>query len=259
MLITSKQKILGFTLVELMVGMALGLIVVFAVSTVYLNASRSNIYTVRMSQLSQETRAIMDIIVSDIRRSGYWGGAERSASNPFSAKNSTNIHLPSNSCILYSYDFDLDGEVDSGTDFFGFSFIENTIRALSSASFSNTHSVTDCADTTVFPDDASLNNIQNIVVNSLSFSTQGSACIAYQARNFDETDSNTYDTREITTANSTELACDDTSTSWTTFPDRTEIRFIRVEIETSHPQDPNLIYSLEETVLVKNNRIISGS
>ena len=73
MLTNLKQK--GYTLVELMVAMALGLVVVAGVSAAYLGTLRTNADSLKMMRLNEELRAIMTLMVRDIRRAGQWGVA----------------------------------------------------------------------------------------------------------------------------------------------------------------------------------------
>jgi type IV pilus assembly protein PilW len=79
----------GFTIMELMVGMAVGLLVLLAVTAVYITALRTSASTLDSSRLNQEMAAIMNIMANDIRRAGYWGGGainfQNAADNPFTA------------------------------------------------------------------------------------------------------------------------------------------------------------------------------
>jgi len=61
----------GFTLVELMVGLVVGLIVIGGVISLYLTVVQGSAYTTREARLTQETRITMDFISADIRRAGF--------------------------------------------------------------------------------------------------------------------------------------------------------------------------------------------
>ncbi len=76
----NKQN--GLTIVELMVGMAVGLLVLLGVTTVYINTLHTSANTLDGSRLNQEVSAIMNIMVNDIRRAGYWGGAAAAFTSP---------------------------------------------------------------------------------------------------------------------------------------------------------------------------------
>ena len=58
----------GFSLVEMMVALALGLIVVTAVLALVLSIIRSNRQTLQSTRLNQELRATLAVIASDLRR-----------------------------------------------------------------------------------------------------------------------------------------------------------------------------------------------
>lgn len=105
--------LLGFTLVEMIVSIAVGLVITAGVIGIYVNSTRSSADTLKMTRLNQELRSVMDIMVRDIRRAGYRGKVENVM---FSTPTSTNpfaVNISGN-CITYAYDIDNDGSLDSG-------------------------------------------------------------------------------------------------------------------------------------------------
>jgi len=103
MLKSRRLRQLGISLIELMVGMVISLVVLWGISVVYLNTSAASRTGNAATQVNQDLRAMMDIMVADIRRAGSWGTAS-SGSNPFTAA-ATNLAISSDGqCILYSYD-----------------------------------------------------------------------------------------------------------------------------------------------------------
>lgn len=58
----------GLSLVELMVSLTIGLIVLAAVTNLVVGGLRSNSETQRMARLNQELRAVMHLMVSELRR-----------------------------------------------------------------------------------------------------------------------------------------------------------------------------------------------
>lgn len=58
----------GFTLIELMVAMLVGLIVVGATIALVVSLMQSNNETIRTTRLTQELRSVADIISSEVRR-----------------------------------------------------------------------------------------------------------------------------------------------------------------------------------------------
>ena len=137
----TRQK--GFSLVELLVAMVIGLFVAGIVTTMYISVLRANSTTVQLARLNQDLQAALDIMSRDIQRAGYVSGAEAALSRDTSgdAVNPTKLTevanasfsaftvvssaltttekdlIPDNSsgdCILIRYDANNDGVI-SGT------------------------------------------------------------------------------------------------------------------------------------------------
>lgn len=112
----------GFSLTELMIGSAIGLLVIAGAVQFYLLNLRATTDNLRLSRLNQELRATLDLLQNDLRRAGYWSfmpGAESPADNPFQSEgNRLRLgHAPGereDTCILYSYDANADGRVGVG-------------------------------------------------------------------------------------------------------------------------------------------------
>lgn len=68
----------GLSLVELMVGVAVGLFVVAGATMAVANQLGDNRRLMLETQIQQDLRAAADLIAKDLRRSGYWGEAEKS-------------------------------------------------------------------------------------------------------------------------------------------------------------------------------------
>lgn len=92
----------GFSLVELMVAMVLGLIVVAAVVNLVVSIIQSNNQTIQATRLTQELRATTAVIAADIKRA-------RSVDDPF--RNPTvvggnpyrQVDTTTAGCVRYSY------------------------------------------------------------------------------------------------------------------------------------------------------------
>ena len=103
----SPRHARGFTLVELMVAMVLGLLVVSAVLAFIFSLIRANSETVLSTRLNQEMRATMSLIANDVRRARGMSdpiaavGQNGSVANPHSI-----VVIPSATCIRYSYSED---------------------------------------------------------------------------------------------------------------------------------------------------------
>jgi prepilin peptidase dependent protein B len=129
----------GLTLVELLVGLAVGLIVIGGAITMYVSSVRGSNETLKSSKLNQQVGALLHVIVNDVRRAGFWGALDMDEldDNPFNQPAATALvvrdDLVSNaiqpatgqgSCLVYAYDAtylpgNTAGVVDS-TDLFGF-------------------------------------------------------------------------------------------------------------------------------------------
>lgn len=136
------KKQFGFTLIEIMIAMLLGLVIVSATIEMYVSAVQGSTNTINSARLNHDLEAVMSLMVNDIRRAGYWGGAiagADSSANPFAAEtvNVTNIQLrnlaapttavTSGNCILYTYDANGDGVVDAN-EYYGFRLNGSTIN-----------------------------------------------------------------------------------------------------------------------------------
>lgn len=65
----------GLTLVELLVGMALGLLVVAGGTTLLANQLREHRSLIIEARLMQDLRTTADVVARDLRRAGHWGDA----------------------------------------------------------------------------------------------------------------------------------------------------------------------------------------
>ena len=85
----------------MMISSTIGLIAMTGVISMFATSVKSNGDNLKRVRLNQELRAIMDVMVRDTRRAGYWRDADGVMPNPFSTLNVSN----DGSCITYSYDF----------------------------------------------------------------------------------------------------------------------------------------------------------
>lgn len=122
-----KQK--GFTLIELMIAMMLGLIVVGGAISIYISTITSSTDTMKMVRLNYDLNSVMQIMTNDIKRAGYSGGATAIDAGTTNIVNlfttgDANIQAVSfggvaNTCILYTYDANNDNAVDNN-EYYGF-------------------------------------------------------------------------------------------------------------------------------------------
>ena len=107
----------GFTLVELMVALVLGLVVIGGVMGVFMSTYQANAQNIKAVRLNEEMRAVMSMMTRDIRRAGVralaWQPSLLGSANVFA--NDVNwvvsrydTTVPANSCALFAYDSDGD-------------------------------------------------------------------------------------------------------------------------------------------------------
>jgi type IV pilus assembly protein PilW len=111
------SKARGFSLIELMVALVLGLIVVGAVLALVTSIMKSNRQTIQSTRLTQELRATVAVIAADLKRARSVNDplvtATATGGNPFK-----DINYATANCIRYGYDdaSDDDGDGNASND-----------------------------------------------------------------------------------------------------------------------------------------------
>ncbi|MBY5981021.1 PilW family protein [Ferrimonas balearica] len=90
----NRGRVKGFTLVELMVAAAVGLILLSALLTFFSGNLRANSTTLELSRLNQELQTAMTVIARDIRRAGYRADGLINRDNTDTAQNQAFMFLP---------------------------------------------------------------------------------------------------------------------------------------------------------------------
>ncbi|MGK2942934.1 MAG: PilW family protein [Immundisolibacter sp.] len=115
----------GFTLIELMVSLVLGLIVVGGVMAVFISTYQSNAQNIKAVRLNEEMRAVMSLITRDIRRAGVrsfsWNATTPNwfVTNNFAASGANwvvtryDTTVPPKSCALFAYDTNGNNTLDN--------------------------------------------------------------------------------------------------------------------------------------------------
>lgn len=103
-----RRGLRGFTLVELMVALTLGLIVIGAVVAFAGSSVRAYADNMQSSRMTQDLRTAMTLLVREMRRAGYDAS---SVSRMLTNTNPTQFALPtvSGECVIYQYDRSVDG------------------------------------------------------------------------------------------------------------------------------------------------------
>lgn len=264
----------GFTIAELMIGITVGMLVMAAAASVYVTTVRNSAENLREVKLSQELRTITDIMVSDVRRAGYWAnlvagnadvpldnvptlvdpavGTQVDGDNPFTVDatvaaaagiNPTDVTiLNGGECILYAYDATYrpgDTFAVDATDYFGFRLNGTDLQMRQSGN--TTGACDDGAWETV--------NDSNIVIDTLTFSTEGSQCLNTSV---------TGGAQWMAAPGATTPACDPATVGYTaaTGDLLTETRQITITLQGHHTSDANARVTFVEQVKLRNNRIV---
>lgn len=153
MLTTMRPRQRGFTLIEILVGLTIGLVLLLGLATFLANSLVGNAGSRNMAMVNQQLRSAMTLMARDLRRAGYRGspnfttgalasvGAGATYSNPFAALSPN----ASGNCILFAYDANSSGAIDTAApgkpEYYGFRL--NT--AAGSIEYYSGYSTGDCS------------------------------------------------------------------------------------------------------------------
>jgi prepilin peptidase dependent protein B len=127
----------GLSLIELMIGMAIGLFITAVAGTLLASHVRENRSLLLEARLMQDLRTAADMVTRDLRRAGHWAGATSgvwSASTTGIVANPYAAVVPSSAAsdaasFRYSRDSTENNAVDSNEEF-GFRLRSGTIEML---------------------------------------------------------------------------------------------------------------------------------
>jgi len=236
------KKQTGFTLIEIMIALLIGLVILTATISMYVNTVTGSTNTIKSARLNYDLESVMLLMVNDIARAGYWGAATdgaNSSTNPFTI-GTANIQTPTAACILYSYDApsasaaDGDGIVNNG-EYYGFKLQSGTVSIRSSDAAEAT---ADCTGTGW----SALTVPQDVNVTALTFTT------AYKCLNV--TTSVSYDTTCAAVVTAGNLASQAKAI---------ESRQIDIVLTGQLVSDTVVTKTLNGTVKVRNDRIFTQS
>lgn len=251
----------GFTLIELMIGVVVGLLVVAAAMAMYITSLRASADALRVMKVNQEARTIIAMMVDEMRRAGYWSSATVGSTddgipiNPFMSRapaDVTDIQVSANlQCVTFSYDAThqsvTPGTIEA-TDVFGFRRVGTAVQIPD-------HSQPTAATCNSGPW-ITLNDEAAVWITRLEFSTVGSKCINMS--------SNGQLLWEVTDVNAVTPACEcdddniceDYDASLLSGGDvLIEMRQIEIRLDAAHVDDDRIVISLREQVKVRNNRV----
>ncbi len=123
-MLTTVSRQRGLSVVELMVGVAIGLFIVAGGAKLLADGLVGNRRMIVESRISQDMRAATDVIARDLRRAGFWeqswlGVTGTPAANVYAAITATPGGGVVNE-VVYNYARDANEAVDASTEVFGF-------------------------------------------------------------------------------------------------------------------------------------------
>ena len=127
----------GITFIELLIGLALGSLVIAAILGLYVQFAGTSRSLVTQSRMYHELDTVLGIMTRDIRRAGYWQFVDPASApdNPFIGvgtdlqTGSYDSSTGTDSCLTYAYDLNQDGVFSRGNnELFGFRLRDHTIE-----------------------------------------------------------------------------------------------------------------------------------
>ena len=240
----------GVSLVELMVGITVGLVVIAGAVATYAVIARSGAEIFGSAKLNEELRGAMDLITRDIRRAGSFQGEP--GANLFTVIDVTNIKiLDGGACILFAYDATFRDDTSPGAvdnkDYFGYKLSNGAIYARKTNADGS--GVINCAGSGFGSNWERLTDEETVLITSLSFQTTGSRCLNLTQSG------QTW----VSPTASTNPACDSATPGYVaTANDRLfEKRQIRVRLAGKLKRREEFTMVLEEPVLLANDRIFN--
>ncbi len=234
----NKNKQSGLSLVELMVGLVVGLVVMLAALSAYLTTARGSTTALNSSRLNIETRALLDLIASEIRRAGYTGSTGNVSSNPFN-NGVAAVTSPTLDCILFAYDRDGNGAL-SGSDFVGFRRNAGN-NSISIRTTGSDNTALDACTTQGSWEEIS--DPSNIRVTNLAFN------ITHQCSN-----------TALSATASTATSCDATGGLFSTASSGNtliETRNVEITLTTQSVRDTSITSSINQNVRIRNDRVLT--
>lgn len=270
-----RYNLHGFTLVELLLSIALGLVVISGVLYVYIAVVVSSSSVLKSSKLNTQMMTIMSVMVNDIRRAGYWRNPTylNPSDNPFNVEDDSLLvviaskvdntvikrvvpvpdpepELVPGSCILFSYDSNNNGLLDNSSannnEYFGYRWDGTDkiqMRTLGVASIT-----AGCNDGSgnVWVD---LTDNDIYQIDSLTFNPQGSTCVNSSEPDGENSDGEGINDDDI------EYNCNFVVPVSGSGHITVDTREILIEMSGSLKNDPSVTSSIFQTIRVRNDLV----
>lgn len=245
----------GFTLIELMISMLIGLVAIGAAGALFLSSLEGNSTIMRSARLTSDLDSLLSLMANDIRRAGYTAAAVSGwdpDANPNAFTTATSDIVINGSCILYTYD----GETENGSldadEYYGFKLI--TVSDVGRVYMRNGASGDCTANSDVGWSPITLSGTNEaFTVTSLVISDTANT----DSTNFPSQDASSkcINTTQGTGTISLNRNCSGMTPSPTTGDTLTSRRVINIRITALSIDEPNLSLTLGSSILVANDRI----
>lgn len=260
--VMNKTAQQGLSLIELMIGVAIGIFILVGVTNIWLTSIMSSSDTLRQSKLNQEMTTLMSVMSNDITRAGITGNLSYTnpQTNAFSQVNDTALEVIDNltdnnqvtfanaatggSCIVYSYDRDLDGVVDD-TDVLGFRLNNGAVEMRQNVIAGANRDSCDSADGNWIP--VTDNRVINIT--NLNFAFNNSECINTREPNDIDEDG------DGNNSNAEEMDCYNSVPTNGSGDVTVETRQIEITLAGQLVSDASINMTMAQSVRIRNNLV----
>lgn len=271
-----KTRQSGFTLTELMITLGLGMSIVGSVLVGYMATYTSSMDVMAASKMNQDLNAVMNLMITELRRAGYSGNAATISSptaNIFNQIDDTALEvydsMASNtqlvpagdgtwtnnfggtptategSCVVYAYDLDEDGVVDTD-ELGGFRLNAGAVQMRTAGDVTDPDTCSSTNNTWT-----SLTDSDFITVTALVFNLDGSECL--NTREPDGINNDSGEDSDIDEAD--EADCYDTLPVAASGDITVETRQVAITLTGNLQNDAFVQISLTQNVRVRNDLV----
>lgn len=119
-----ENKTSGFTLIELLIAMTLSLLVIASLGTVFLTQFKTYDLQEQLVEMTQNARAAMDMMTSEIRMAGYDYNGTMNSTDPNAADF---VGIPYNATQIECYaDLNRDGDTNDSNEHITYKYFDTT-------------------------------------------------------------------------------------------------------------------------------------
>lgn len=116
-----RKTQMGLTLVELLIGLSVGLIITLAVGYLYTNSRQTYRVNDNVARMQENGRYAMEMIGRDLRMAGYWGCASKA---PYNTLNNNNAYA-------FKFDTPIEGHEATGANSWSPNLDASVVNAVS--------------------------------------------------------------------------------------------------------------------------------